>query len=82
MERHWEITSGSEEDKEIVDGPGVVGKQPRIEPGEQVRYTSAAVLQSSFGTMEGYYEFRDDEGNRYRAPIDPFILSIPSDVVN
>ena len=82
IDRHWEISSGGEDEKEIVDGPGVVGKQPRIEPGVEIRYTSAAVLQSSFGTMEGHYNFKDDEGNRFRVPIEPFILSMPSETVN
>lgn len=82
IDRHWEITSGTGEDVETVDGPGVVGKQPRLEPGEAFRYTSAAVLESSFGTMEGHYNFRDDEGESYRVPIDPFILSIPSETMN
>ena len=82
IDRHWEISSGTGDDMETVDGPGVVGKQPRLEPGDAFRYTSAAVLESSFGTMEGHYNFRDDEGEAYRVPIDPFILSIPSETMN
>ena len=82
INRHWEITSGVESDIEIVDGDGVVGKQPRLEPGEAFQYTSAAVLESSFGTMEGHYNFRDDLGEWYRIPIDPFILSIPAETIN
>ena len=82
IDRHWEITSGVENDVEIVDGDGVVGNQPRLEPGEAFQYTSAAVLESSFGTMEGHYNFRDDAGDLYRVPIDPFILSIPAEKLN
>ena len=82
IDRHWEITSGSSSEIEIVDGEGVVGKQPHLEPGESFRYTSAAVLESSFGTMEGHYNFRDDAGEWYRVPIDPFILSIPAKTLN
>ena len=82
IDRHWEITSGVENDVEIVDGDGVVGKQPRLEPGEGFQYTSAAVLESSFGTMEGHYNFRDDVGEWYRVPINPFILSIPGETLN
>lgn len=82
ISRHWEISAGTGTDVETVDGPGVVGKQPRLEPGEEFQYTSAAVLESSFGTMEGHYNFRDDAGAWYRVPIEPFILSIPSKTVN
>ncbi len=82
VSRHWEITSGLCSDVETVDGEGVVGQQPRLEPNESFHYTSAAVLESSFGTMEGHYNFRDDSGNYYRVPIDPFILSIPSGTMN
>lgn len=82
ISRHWEIASGSEEDFETVDGPGVVGETPRLMPNEEFKYTSAAVLKSSFGTMEGHYNFQDDEENWFRAPIEPFILAIPSQELN
>ncbi|MYD42910.1 MAG: Co2+/Mg2+ efflux protein ApaG [Gammaproteobacteria bacterium] len=82
INRHWEISSGTGNDVETVDGPGVVGKQPRLEPNDAFEYTSAAVLESSFGEMKGHYNFRDDAGYWYRVPIDPFILSIPSETLN
>ena len=82
INRHWEITSGDSSEVEIVDGPGVVGKQPRLKPGEKFEYTSAAVIESSFGTMQGHYNFQDDEGTWFRVPIDEFILATPAKSMN
>ena len=62
---------------EEVAGPGVVGKQPVIEPGEAYRYTSAAILETPVGSMEGHYEFVAETG-RFRVPIAPFSLSQPN----
>lgn len=76
MSRFWLITHGSGR-QEQVEGEGVVGQQPVIEPGASHRYSSGAILDSPVGTMEGYYEFRDADGNRFRAEIDRFRLSIP-----
>lgn len=82
ISRHWEIVSGDSDEIEVVDGPGVVGKHPRLEPGDEFEYTSAAVVESSFGTMQGHYNFQDDNGAWYRVPIDTFILSMPSQAIN
>ena len=56
----------------------MVGKQPRILPGESFRYTSAAILETPVGSMEGYYEFVRDSGGTFRVPIRPFSLSQPN----
>lgn len=77
MNRHWYVTNAQGEVQE-VQGPGVVGKQPRLEPGEAFRYTSAAVLETPVGSMHGHYEFRRDDGSRFRAPIPAFSLSVPN----
>lgn len=81
LNRHWLITNG-EGHKEVVDGPGVVGKTPTIPPGDSFEYTSGAILETPFGTMEGHYTFVDDEGSQFKVPIPPFILSIPDEVEN
>ena len=75
LNRYWRITDGEGEVQE-VEGPGVVGKQPVIEPGKSFRYTSAAVLQTPVGSMEGHYEFRG-EGS-FLVPIPAFSLSRPN----
>jgi ApaG protein len=75
LNRYWRITDGDGEVQE-VEGPGVVGRQPMIESGESFRYTSAAVLQTPVGSMEGHYEFRGDES--FLVPIPAFSLSRPN----
>ncbi len=76
INRHWIITDGNGKVEE-VHGEGVVGEQPRLEPGEQFTYTSGAVLPTSVGTMEGSYDMQGDDGTRFDAPIPPFTLSVP-----
>ena len=76
LSRHWIITDANGKTEE-VRGDGVVGEQPRIEPGEQFTYTSGAVLQTAVGTMEGSYDMVGDDGTRFDAPIPPFTLSMP-----
>ena len=77
MQRHWLITNGNGE-KQEVRGPGVVGRQPRLVAGERFRYTSAAVLETAVGAMQGHYEFRADDGDEFRVPIPVFSLAVPN----
>lgn len=77
MHRHWWVTDG-QGDVQEVDGPGVVGQQPRIPPGESFRYTSAALLTTPVGAMHGHYEFQNDDGEDFRVDIPAFTLSVPS----
>ena len=79
VSRHWVITDGNGRVEE-VRGEGVVGEQPRIEPGEQFTYTSGAVLPTAVGTMQGSYDMLADDGTRFDAPIAMFSLSIPRTV--
>jgi ApaG protein len=76
LNRHWVITDANGKVQE-VRGPGVVGEQPYLRPGEQFRYTSGTVLETPLGTMQGEYEMVDDEGDRFLAPIAPFSLTGP-----
>ena len=79
LNRYWLITNGDGR-KEEVQGPGVVGEQPRLNPGEAFRYTSGAVLETAVGTMEGHYEFRGDGGDLFQVAIPPFSLAVPNAV--
>ena len=56
LTRHWEIFDSCGEIRE-VDGDGVVGQRPVLEPGESHEYTSGCNLKSSMGKMDGHYEF-------------------------
>jgi ApaG protein len=76
LTRHWIITDGTGQIEE-VHGPGVVGKQPTLAPGESFEYTSGCPLSSSFGIMEGTYEMVTAAGDRFNARIAPFTLSEP-----
>ena len=76
LARHWVITDANGKVQE-VRGDGVVGEQPRLEPGEQFEYTSGAVLETPLGTMRGSYRMVADDGTEFDAPIASFTLSIP-----
>jgi ApaG protein len=52
--RHWEIYDALN-NKEVVDGEGVVGKKPVLKPGEIHTYTSGCLLSSPIGAMKGSY---------------------------
>ena len=75
--RHWVILDGQGE-KEEVRGPGVVGKQPRLSPGEAFEYTSGCVLKTAHGSMRGTYQMHRDDGSSFDAEIAAFGLSLPS----
>ncbi|WP_372862968.1 Co2+/Mg2+ efflux protein ApaG [Spongiibacter sp.] len=74
LNRHWIITDGDNHVQE-VQGEGVVGKQPLIEPGETFTYTSGAIIDTAVGTMEGSYEMISASGRRFIAPIAMFSLA-------
>lgn len=76
LNRHWVITDANGKVQE-VRGPGVVGEQPYLKPGEEFRYTSGTVLETPLGSMEGEYEMVDDAGDHFLAPIAPFSLAGP-----
>ena len=76
VSRHWIITDG-EARVEEVRGPGVVGEQPVLGPGETFQYTSACPLPTSFGTMHGSYQMVTSDGEHFDATIAPFSLCLP-----
>jgi len=76
VSRHWVITDANGEVEE-VRGPGVVGAQPVLRPGESFEYTSACPLGTAFGTMEGTYQMLTESGEYFDAEIAAFSLSTP-----
>lgn len=79
ISRHWIITDGYNRVKE-VKGEGVIGEQPRIEPGASYRYSSGVVLDTETGTMEGSYQMRTDDGRMFDVAIPPFLLAAPGSI--
>ncbi len=72
--RHWKIHDSAGEDSE-VNGEGVVGQQPLLNPGGTHEYKSFCVLKSPAGYMEGHYTFERPDGSRFRALVPRFALA-------
>ncbi|WP_300375414.1 Co2+/Mg2+ efflux protein ApaG [Henriciella sp.] len=76
MMRHWDIFD-SHGRRQTVDGEGVVGKQPRLAPGESFEYSSGAPLAAPSGIMGGHYTMVNDSGEKLRTSIPTFSLDSP-----
>lgn len=79
LARHWIILDATGHQEEVV-GDGVIGQQPRLEPGQQFEYTSFCILQTPHGSMQGSYQMVRDDGARFSAAIAPFALVVPGAV--
>ena len=76
MTRHWRITDGRGMIN-FVDGDGVVGEQPLLQPGEQFEYTSGTQMATAQGSMFGEYFCVAEDGHQFEAKIPEFVLSPP-----
>jgi len=76
LARHWEITDGNGR-TETVRGPGVVGEQPVIAPGDAITYTSGCPLTTSSGIMVGSYQMVGADGRTFSVSIPAFPLDLP-----
>ena len=74
--REWIITD-SDGDVQRVTGPGVIGEQPVLGPGDAFEYSSFCPLKTSVGSMQGSYQMETDEGDTFDAVIAPFTLAVP-----
>jgi ApaG protein len=81
LSRHWVITDGVGKVEE-VRGPGVVGKQPVLAPGQSFEYTSGCPLTTPFGTMNGTYQMVNQSGENFDIEIAPFTLTETYSTVN
>ena len=70
LTRHWVVTDGAGHIDE-VKGPGVVGKQPTLAPGESFEYTSGWPLPAPFGVLQGSYQMITALGERFDAKVAP-----------
>jgi ApaG protein len=77
ISRHWVITDGDGR-VEHVRGPGVVGEQPVLDPGEAFEYTSFCPLPTPIGSMHGVYQMVTAGGSTFDAEIAPFSLAVPT----
>ena len=73
ISRHWIITHGNGRTEE-VQGPGVVGEQPVLAPGESFQYTSRCLLSTPKGSMRGTYQMVSSDGTYFDVEIAPFVL--------
>jgi ApaG protein len=77
LTRHWMITNALGELTE-VKGPGVVGEQPVLKPGESFEYTSGVPLNTPSGMMGGAYQMESESGERFDIEIPTFSLDLPN----
>src|SRR6266567_3570635 len=73
LSRHWIITDALEHTEE-VKGPGVIGEQPVLAPGESFKYSSWCPLKTPTGMMRGTYQMARANGDRFDIEIAPFAL--------
>ena len=76
LSRYWQITDGAGRVEE-VRGPGVVGDQPDLNPGDSYQYTSGCPLSTPSGIMVGRYTMRDSCGRQFDIDIPAFSLDLP-----
>jgi ApaG protein len=76
LTRHWVITDANGRVEE-VNGEGVVGEQPILDPGDTFEYTSGCPLTTPFGSMKGEYRMVSRLGEEFDVTIPPFVLRIP-----
>jgi ApaG protein len=76
LARHWRITDGLGRTQE-VRGPGVVGEQPELGPGDSFQYTSGCPLPTSSGIMVGSYTVKGEDGGFFEIDIPAFSLDMP-----
>jgi len=76
IDRHWEITDATGKLK-VVDGEGVIGKQPVIRPGESFSYNSFCPIETEFGMMTGHYQVKQEDGQFMKIEIPQFQLISP-----
>ena len=79
ISRHWIITDAVEHVEE-VRGPGVVGAQPVLAPGESFKYSSWCPLKTPTGMMQGTYQMVGPDGSQFDIEIAPFALRARSTV--
>ena len=78
--RYWHITDARGRVQE-VRGPGVVGEQPILAPGESYEYNSGTPLSTPSGIMRGAYQMETPDGARFDIGVPAFSLDSPHEAV-
>ena len=73
LSRHWIITDALDHVEEVA-GPGVIGAQPVLAPGESFKYSSWCPLKTPTGVMRGTYQMVRADGTQFDIEIAPFAL--------
>lgn len=81
LTRHWKIQDGERQTIQ-VDGEGVVGLQPVIQPGKHFEYSSWVQIEHVPGVMQGHYFCLTGEGVSLRVEIPAFVLKLPGTLLN
>ncbi len=77
ISRRWLITDAN--GKQLtIEGDGVVGEQPVIEPMQEYTYTSGTALETPLGVMQGHYVMLDEQSEQFLAEVEPFRMAIPN----
>lgn len=76
LSRHWVIKDMEDRIQE-VQGDGVVGEQPVLEPGQHFEYMSSASIATPIGSMQGNYRMQSADGKQFDAEIPSFVLAMP-----
>lgn len=78
LSRYWRIIDDTGHVEE-VRGPGVVGEQPELNPGDSFQYTSGCPLTTPSGFMAGHYTMRAADNERFDVEIPAFSLDLPGE---
>ncbi|WP_374480133.1 Co2+/Mg2+ efflux protein ApaG [Zoogloea sp.] len=76
VSRHW-IIADAEGTVQEVQGAGVIGQQPVLQPGQSFEYTSGCTIATPVGTMKGSYQMVAEDGTPFDADIPEFTLAMP-----
>lgn len=76
ISRYWHIEDANGKVQE-VEGPGVVGMQPFLQPGSSYTYSSGAIIETETGIMQGNYFMQLEDGQDIKVPIPAFALVPP-----
>lgn len=80
LRRHWKITDAMGRMQE-VQGSGVVGEQPVLQPGDSYEYTSGTPLPTPSGIMVGRYQMETEGGDKFEVDIPAFSLDSPHEII-